>query len=132
MKNSAFTLIETIVSLVIISVAALGLVASVREALYNSSRPRAYVTATALAESKAEELIRADFTSLANSSPDFTAFDGSFSAYSYRIIVRSPAGAWPGWSSYSNISLYKAVDVVVRHPAVNNLTFSFLKAADTY
>jgi prepilin-type N-terminal cleavage/methylation domain-containing protein len=132
MKNQAFTLIETIVSLVIISLAALGLTASVREALYNSLRPRAYVTATALAESKAEELIRSDFSSLSNSSSNFTAFDGVFSDYSYRIIVRSPGTAWPGWGPYGNTSLYKAVDVIVYHRTVNNLTLSFLKAADSY
>ncbi|UCG35305.1 MAG: type II secretion system protein [Candidatus Omnitrophota bacterium] len=80
-----FSLIELVISTVIISIAALSIAFLYQQALSGSLEVRELTVATALAKEKMEEVLLLDFGSVADVSD--TSFPAPFSNYSYAVNV---------------------------------------------
>lgn len=83
MSRKGFTLIETVISIVIIGVVFLGLLAVVTGVFTHATRDEVMTTATMLAKGEMERASGLDWT-VADDSGSFT---GNFSDYSWEINV---------------------------------------------
>lgn len=83
-----FTLIETIISIVIIGIISLGLIAVFTGVFTNATRDEAVIIALNLAKGEMERVIRLDFVDIVDENKDSPAnFGGNFSNYSWQVRV---------------------------------------------
>ena len=103
-----FTLIETVIAIVIIGVVFMGLLAVFTGVLTNACRDEVLAISTNLAKSEMERVTRLTYASI--SSVSNTSFTGNFTNYSYQIIVSAVPTAIANDSSMTN---YKQIEVRV-------------------
>jgi Tfp pilus assembly protein PilV len=83
-----FTLIETVISILVIGIAFLGLVAVVTGVLTNATRDEGMAIATMLAREEMERVTRLSFSSVLDEHRDSpVSFGGNFSNYLWQVRV---------------------------------------------
>ncbi len=83
-----FTLIETIISIVVIGIISLGLIAVFTGVFTNATRDEAVAVAVNLARGEMERVIRLDFSDVDDENRDSPEdFTGNFSNYSWQVRV---------------------------------------------
>ncbi|MEK6733474.1 MAG: type II secretion system protein [Candidatus Omnitrophota bacterium] len=88
MMKKGFTLIETIISIVVIGIAFLGLLAVFTGVYTNAVYDDAMTIATMLAKGEMERVIGLGFAGVSDQNRDSPlAFSGNFSSYSWQIRV---------------------------------------------
>lgn len=82
-----FTLIETVIAIVIIGVVFMGLLAVFTGVFTNAVRDEALTVATSLAKGELERVTRLSYASIKIIPASNVSFTGNFANYSYQIIV---------------------------------------------
>lgn len=109
MNNRGFTLIETVISIVIIGVVFLGLMAVFTGVATNLTRDEAVSIATMLARGEMERVARLSYASIVDAyrgSP--VSFGGNFSNYYWQVRVDSVPVAIandPGRANYKQVEV---------------------------
>jgi len=127
MRKSGFSLIETVLVLVIIGISFLGLAVAMHNALTGVRKPEALSSATALAVKEAERLINTSFDYVISEnlgSPQ--SYTGDFSSYSWEVRVNSIDDIQPNLGSDPTMDTYKIVEVRVYHDAIDYVAIIFL------
>lgn len=119
-KNlKGFTLVEVIVSLVIIAVVMYAAIAVFITSGAKGVNVEVYTIAQALAEDKLEEAMVHDFVDATSESE--ANFSGDLVNYSYEIIV-AYVSAEALDTPYGSATDYKKISVLIRHPQLSNPT----------
>ncbi len=114
-----FTLIETIISILIIGIAFLGLVAVVIGVFTNATRDETMAITTSLAKGEMERMLGLDFASVADENRDAAeAFSGNFSNYSWQVRVDAVPIAIADDATMTN---YKQIEVRVTNAIVGDI-----------
>ncbi|MDO8603297.1 MAG: type II secretion system protein [Candidatus Omnitrophota bacterium] len=115
-----FTLIETIISVVVIGVAFLGLLAVFTGVYTNAIYDEAMTAATMLAKAEMERAIGLGFAGVSDQNRDSpAAFSGNFSNYSWQIRVDAVPIAIADDPAMTN---YKQIEARVAHAMVGNVS----------
>ena len=118
--KEGFTLIETIIGIVVIGVVFMGLLATVTGVFTNAGRDEAVTVAISLAKGEMERVTRLRFANIADQNRDAPAsFGGNFSNYSWQIRV-DPAPA--AIASDPEMANYKQVESRVTNPMVGDIS----------
>lgn len=116
MNKKGFSLIEIILVILVIGISSLGLVIVMQQVLFDIHKPRIISTATSLAESEAERVIRRKFISVVDENRDAPqAYSGSLSAYGWQVRVTDVD------------SDNKIAEIRVNHVAIGYVWLAFLK-----
>jgi prepilin-type N-terminal cleavage/methylation domain-containing protein len=110
-RTSAFTLIELIISIIVIAIAAIPVAVTYQRAMQGSVTARMLTVATALSEQKMEEALNLGFSNIANIS--LTSFASPFNDYAYQVIVYYVNAADLNTSVGPTATEYKRVEVRV-------------------
>jgi len=118
MNKSGFTLIEVIISMLVIAIVMYALIAIFINTGFKGADIDAFTVAQSLAEGKIEESMAKSFGSI--SSEVETSFSADLSNYTYEIVVNYvspealdvPAGS---------ITDYKKVTILIRHPQLQGV-----------
>lgn len=104
-----FTLIETIISMVVIGIAFLGLLAVITGVFTHATRDEVMSIATMLAKGEMERVTRLSFASVVDENRDGPAsFSGNFSNYSWQVRVDAVPAAIvtdPTMASYKQVEV---------------------------
>jgi prepilin-type N-terminal cleavage/methylation domain-containing protein len=88
-KNNGFTLIETVIGIVVIGIIALGLFATFTGVFTNAVRDEVVTVATSLAKGEMERVTRLAYASIVDQNRGTpVSFGGNFTNYSWLIINR--------------------------------------------
>ena len=127
MKN-AFSIIEIVLVILVIGIAALGIVVPMQQVLYNVHKPQVITTATFLAASEAERVMSLDFVSIVDENRDSPqSYGGKFSTYSREARIDSIDTAQPNLGSDSAMDNYKVIEIRVHHPVINYISLKLLR-----
>lgn len=111
-----FTLIETIIAIVVIGIAFLGLVAVFTGVFTNAVRDEAMTIAAMLAEQEMERVTALSFADVADENRDSPVdYTGNFSSYSWQVRVDTvPVGiaSDPGMADYKQVEVRIANAIV--------------------
>ena len=123
-----FSLIELVLVMTVISIASLGIVVAMQQALLDIHKPQAICGASALATKEAERVITLDFASIYDENRDSPlSYSGDYSNYSWEVRVDSIDDAAPGLGSDPGMADYKIVEIRVHHAAIGYIPMVFLK-----
>ncbi len=115
-----FTLIETVIGIVVIGIIALGLFATFTGVFTNAVRDEVVTVATSLAKGEMERVTRLAYASIVDQNRGTpVSFGGNFTNYSWQIRVDAvPVGIAndPGMTSY------KQVESRVTNPMVGDIS----------
>ena len=115
-----FTLIETIMSIVIIGIAFLGLVAVFTGVFTNAVRDEVMTVSTMLAKGEMERVMRLDFSDVDDENRDSPAnFGGDFTNYSWQVRVDAVPTSIATDPSMTN---YKQVEARVTNAMVGDIS----------
>ncbi|PIW68498.1 MAG: hypothetical protein COW10_02215 [Candidatus Omnitrophica bacterium CG12_big_fil_rev_8_21_14_0_65_42_8] len=112
-----FTLIETVIGIVVLGVIALGLFATFTGVFTNAVRDEVLAVATNLAKGELERVSRLAYVSI--NSTYSVSFGGNFANYSYQVIVSSVP---PAIANDPDKLQYKQVEVRVTNPMVGDIS----------
>lgn len=113
MNKKGFTLIETVIGIVVIGIIALGLFSAFTGVFTNACRDEVLTVAVSLAKGEMERVAHLAFSAI-NSTPD-TNFQGNFSNYSCQVIVSQVPFA-------PDTLQYKQVEVLVANSLVGDVS----------
>jgi len=113
-----FSLIELIISIVVISICAISLATMYQEASRGSYKTEATTVATILAEDKLEETLMDGYSGV--SSVGSTAFDSPFGDYTYQVTVNYVNAADLETSVDPTVTDYRTIEVQVDHAAISH------------
>ena len=125
---TGFTLIEMVVVILVMGIAAVSLVFTMQQVLFNLARPEVISVSSALAVREAENIASAGFSSVSDQyrgAPQ--SYGGNFAAYDREIRVDSIDTAEPSLGSDAAMANYKVVEIRVHHPAINYVSIKLLK-----
>lgn len=109
MNNKGLTIVEIVISMVVISISVLSIVFSYQQALNNSVKTRSLTVGTGLAEDKIEEMLAREYSAVASETGSFSS---PFADYSYSVDVYNVQSSDLD-TSYGSETGYKRVDVTV-------------------
>jgi len=115
-----FTLIETIIGIVVLGVIALGLFATFTGVFKNAVQDETITVAVSLAKGEMERVTKLAWASILNQYRDApVSFGGNFSNYSWQVRVdRVPTAI----VHTTNMNQYKQVEVRVTNPIVGDIS----------
>ncbi|MBU0672071.1 MAG: type II secretion system GspH family protein [Candidatus Margulisbacteria bacterium] len=116
-KKKGFTLVETIVSTVIIGIIMYAVMAIFITANVKGANVGIFAVAQSLGEGKMEEAMARDFGSLA--SEDQANFTGDLKPYSYKIVANYVSAAALDLP-VTFVTDYKKIAVIVSHPQLGS------------
>jgi prepilin-type N-terminal cleavage/methylation domain-containing protein len=122
--NKGFTLVELVISIVIISICVLSIALMYQEALRGSFNAKVITVATALAEEKMEEILRLGYLGVGNVGQ--TNFSSPFSDYSFKITVHYVQATDLNNPVDPTVTEYKNVEVKVMHSNIATTINSLL------
>lgn len=128
MNSRGFTLIEIVIVILIMGIAALGLAAVIQQAMRDTHEPETMSTATALAVKEAECVMRVAYASVADEhrgSPQ--SYAGDFANYSWEVMVDNYDADGDGSISTDESNNYKQVEVRVHHSVIGYVSVVFLR-----
>jgi prepilin-type N-terminal cleavage/methylation domain-containing protein len=130
MKNrKGLTLIETIISIVIIAIVMYAGISIFITAGFRGVDVEVFTVAQSLAEGKLEEVIAENFDNINDISE--TSYAGDLSSFSYEVVVDYVEGtALDAPVAYSTD--YKKIRVLIRHPKLANPVMLETIKADIY
>jgi len=115
-----FTLIETVISIVVIGIISLGLVAVLTGVFTNAVRDEAMTVATMLAKGEMERVTRLDFVDVVDENRDDPEnFGGNFSNYSWQVRVDAVPEDIAEDAEMEN---YKQVEVRVTNTMIGDIS----------
>lgn len=121
MKNKGFTLIETVISIVVIGIVFLGLLAVFTGVYTNAVYDEIMTTATVLAKGEMERVSGLSFASVSDQNRDSPlAFSGNFSNYSWQIRVDAVPVAIADDATMTN---YKQIESRVSNNMLGYVSF---------
>ena len=123
-QGKGFTLVELVMSIIIIAICAIPTALMFQQAAGKSFITRVTTVATALAEEKMEETLGLGFSGVTDSGP--TAFSSPFSDYSYQVTVYYVQAADLNTSVSPTVTAYKNVEVRISHSAVGTVSLMSL------
>jgi len=115
-----FTLVETIIGIVVLGIIALGLFATFTGVFTNAVRDEVVTIATSLAKGELERVARLSFASVVDQnrgSP--VSFGGNFTNYSWQIRVDAVPVAI---ANDAGMAQYKQVEARVTNPMVGDIS----------
>ncbi|MFC1666757.1 prepilin-type N-terminal cleavage/methylation domain-containing protein [Candidatus Omnitrophota bacterium] len=112
-----FTLIETMIAVVVIGIAFLGLLTVVTGVFINAPRDEVMAVAVGLAKGEMERVSGLSFADVSNEPP--ANFSGNFSNYSFRVIMSAVPTDIAVDPSKSN---YKQVEVRVTNVIIGDVS----------
>lgn len=124
-KNSGLTLIELVLSIVIIAICFIPVAAIYQNVLNRLYMTRVTAVANALAEEKADEVLGEDFDDVTDES--LTSFPSPFSDYSYEIIVHYVNFGALNTSVDPTETEYKNIEVRISHSEIGTLSLVTLR-----
>jgi len=136
-KNNSFTLIETVIFMVIMAIVLTPFALLVATVMEKNSHPLAWLTATALAEHEMERVAMQRYSAINCEAP--AAFGAPFTAYSYQVLADyvnpgdlNTSVGQPSLcvSPGGTITDYKKVQVKVTHAVAGTVTVTSLAAND--
>lgn len=117
---NGFTLIETIISILIIGIAFLGLVAVVTGVFTNATHDEAMATATLLAKQEMERVSGLGFANVVDENRDSAvAYGGNFSNYSWQVRVDAAPIAIADDATMTN---YKQIETRITNAIVGDVS----------
>lgn len=119
-----YTLIELIVSIAIIAVCIAGIASVYQNVLQRGVRGKIMTTACALAEEKADEVLRLGFSGIGSDGP--ADFSSPFGDYSYQVVVINVQPPDLDTSVGSTDTGYKKVTVNITHDQAGTYGISSL------
>ena len=115
-----FTLIETVMSIVVIGIAFLGLLAVVTAVFTNAAHDEVMTIATELAKGEMERVTNLAFANVVDENRDSpAAFSGNFSNYSWQVRVDAVPTAIATDPTMAN---YKQVEVRITNAIVGDVS----------
>lgn len=115
-----FTLIETVIGIVVLGVIALGLFATFTGVFTNAVRDEAVTIATSLAKGELERTARLSFAGVVSQNAGSpVSFGGNFANYSWQIVVSAVPVAI---ASDAGMAQYKQVESRVTNPMVGDIS----------
>lgn len=115
-----FTLIETVIGIVVLGIIALGLFATFTGVFTNAARDEVVTIATSLAKGELERVGRLSFASVVDQNRDSpVSFGGNFANYSWQIRVDAVPVAI---ASDAGMAQYKQVESRVTNPMVGDIS----------
>jgi prepilin-type N-terminal cleavage/methylation domain-containing protein len=119
-KNNGFTLIETVIGIVVIGIISLGLLAVFTGVFTNACRDEVLTIATSLAKGELERVTRLSFASIVDQNRDApVSFGGNFANYSWQIRVDPVPVAIADDPGMTN---YKQVESRVTNPMAGDIS----------
>lgn len=118
-NNNGMTLIELVLSIIIISICFIPVGIIYNQALAKIYRSRVMTAASGLAEEKMDQVLGSAFAGVANAGP--TAFSSPFADYSYQVIVHYVDAADLNTSVDPAVTQYKNVEVRITHTQIGTL-----------
>jgi prepilin-type N-terminal cleavage/methylation domain-containing protein len=128
MPGKGYSIIELVVTLVIVGLAAAGVAAALVNGVLGGPRAEAISVATGLCAGEADRVMALSFASVVDQnrgSP--VSFAGSFSPYSWQVRVDSIDTAQPNLGTDPAMANYKVVEVRVHHALVGYISIEFLR-----
>ncbi len=125
-RKSGFTLVELIVSIIVISICFLSVALMYQEVLRGAFQTRMLSTATALAEEKTEEILSKGYSGVGNVVS--TTFPSPFGGYSFQVTVHCVASGNLDTSVDPTATEYKNVQVKVTHSSIADIPLTSLIA----
>ncbi|MBU4148944.1 MAG: type II secretion system GspH family protein [Candidatus Omnitrophica bacterium] len=128
-NNKGFSLLELVLSIVIIGLCIIPIALSHQQAAAGSIQTKVLTVATALAEEKMEEAINAGFSGVSNTS--LTSFSSPFTDYSYQVTVHYvdaldlDTSIDPATSDYKNIEVQVSHGILDQSVAVKSLLVDY-------
>ncbi len=127
MHKRSFSLIETILVIVVVGISFLGLALLIYNAAMGIHKPETLSTATALAVKEAERIIATDFDFVGDEHRNAPqGYLGDFSGYSWEARVDSIDDVQPNLGSDPTMDDYKIVEVKVYHSVISPVAVKFL------
>jgi len=115
-----FTLVETVIGIVVIGIIALGLFATFTGVFTNAVRDEVVTVATSLAKGEMERVTRLSYASIVNQNRGApVSFGGNFTNYSWQIRVDPVPVAIADDDDMDN---YKQVESRVTNPMVGDIS----------
>ncbi|HAZ09749.1 MAG TPA: hypothetical protein DCY56_01395 [Candidatus Omnitrophica bacterium] len=115
-----FTLVETVIGIVVIGIIALGLFATFTGVFTNAVRDEVVTVATSLAKGEMERVTRLSFASVVDQNRGTpVSFGGNFTNYSWQIRVDAVPVAI---ASDPGMAQYKQVESRVTNPMVGDIS----------
>jgi len=115
-----FTLIETVIGIVVLGIIALGLFAIFTGVFTNAARDEVVTIATSLAKGELERVSRLSFASIVSQNAGSpVSFGGNFTNYSWQIVVSAVPVAI---ASDPSMAQYKQVESRVTNPMVGDIS----------
>ncbi|MDP2920817.1 MAG: type II secretion system protein [Candidatus Omnitrophota bacterium] len=115
-----FTLIETMIGIVVLGIIALGLFATFTGVFTNAARDEVVTIATGLAKGELERTARLSFSSIVSQNAGTPmSFGGNFTNYSWQIVVSAVPVAI---ASDAGMAQYKQVESRVTNPLVGDIS----------
>jgi len=115
-----FTLIETVIGIVVLGIIALGLFATFTGVFTNAVRDEVVTIATSLAKGELERTARLSFASVVSQNAGSpVSFGGNFTNYSWQIVVSAVPVAI---ASDAGMAQYKQVESRVTNPMVGDIS----------
>lgn len=119
MNRSGFTLVETVISMVVIGIIMYAAIAIFITSSVKGVSVEVFTVAQSLAEGKLEETMAQDFGDISDEAE--TNFSGDLDDFSYEIVVNYvSAEALDAPVGY--VTDYKKIDVMIRHSLLGNPT----------
>lgn len=119
-KNNGFTLIETVIGIVVVGIISLGLLAVFTGVFTNAVRDEALTVAASLAKGELERVTRLSYASVVDQNRDSPAsFTGNFTNYSWQIRVDPVPVAIANDPGMAN---YKQVEARVTNPMAGDIS----------
>lgn len=108
-KSGGFTLIETIITLVVLSIAAVGVLSVFTTGIARSANPLIVNQALSLAEEKMDEAIAlrksAGYAAVTTTNPGVPAFPAPFNSYSWSRVVDCDPTFAPCPAQYQRVTI---------------------------
>ncbi len=115
-----FTLIETIIGIVVIGIISMGLFATFTGVFTNAVRDEVVTIATSLAKGELERTTKLSFAGIVSQNAGSpVSFGGNFTNYSWQIVVSAVPAAIANDASMAN---YKQVESRVTNPMVGDIS----------
>jgi len=115
-----FTLIETVIGIVVLGVITMGLFATFTGVFKNAARDEVVTIATSLAKGELERTTRLSFASILSQNAGApVSFGGNFTNYYWQIVVSAVPVAIASDAGMAN---YKQVEARVTNPIVGDIS----------
>lgn len=118
-RKRGMTLIELVLSIIIIAVCLIPVSTMYNQVLSKIYKSRVMTTASALAEETMDQHLGKTFSGIANTV--LTSFSSPFSDYSYQVVVNYVEAANLNTSVDPTVTQYKRVEVRITHSQIGTL-----------